>query len=181
MKRILVLFSRSLFLLLLPGLVWATASVEEIAENLMNPTEILTKLVIVASYAVGVGLIIFSIAQYRQHRKSPKLVPLTTPILLFILGVCTLVIPYISVISGESFSATEQAKRQGKGPEKSGAFSPTLPEVKKQKLPGPGRYAPSETRRLPPPPEERYDEEFDDYESDYEGSSGGHWTKDPRY
>lgn len=168
---------------LLSGLVWANASLEDIADTLMTPTEIVTKLVVVASYAVGVGLIIFSIAQYKQHKQSPKLVPLTTPILLLILGICTLMIPYLSVISGESFSATEQAKREGRVPGKSGAFSPNVPEIKKRERPGPGRYAPSETRTTPVPQrEESYEESYDnDYEPSYQRPGSDHWTKDPRY
>lgn len=144
----------------------ASASVGSISEEMMGPTEILTKLTVVASYIVGVGLIVFAIAQYKQHRRSPKLVPLTTPILMLILGVICVVIPYFSIISGKSFSASEQAKREGKMPDRSGAFSPDLPQVEKRPRPGPGRYAPTVPDDYTE--EDFYEEEYDDgYDSGY--------------
>lgn len=183
MKKIFhsLLGSIVMALLIVPACAWA--SLEDVADNLMGPTEIITKLTVVASYIVGVGLVIFSIAQYREHRKSPKLVPLTTPILLLILGVCALLIPYISVISGESFSASEQAKREGKLPDKAGALAP-MPEVKKKRLPGPGRYVPSETQdagSVTSDDDSYYDDEYNDSESNYNDGGSGHWTSDPRY
>lgn len=186
MKKIFhsLLNSAVVALLILPTSVWA--SIEDVTDNLMGPTEIITKLTVVASYIVGVGLVIFSIAQYREHRKSPKLVPLTTPIMLLILGTCALLIPYVSVISGESFSANEQAKREGKLPNKAGALAP-MPEVKKKTLPGPGRYTPSDTQDSSSSATgdqdntDYSDDEYNDGETNYDDGGNGHWTSDPRY
>lgn len=169
-------------LISLVALLWASsavASIADVSENLMGPTEIITKLVVIACYIVGVGLIIFALAQYKQHRQSPKLVPLTTPILLLILGVLAIVIPYFSIISGQSFSASEQAKREGKMPDKSGAFSPNLPDVEKRSRPGPGRYAPDGTddQGSVDEDDEYYEEDYEDEgDEDYEDEGDGHWT-----
>jgi len=161
-----------LCLLLFPASSWAAqGSVAQITGDLMGPTAILTKLVLVACYMVGVGLIIFSIAQYKQHRQSPKLVPLGTPIILFILGVGALLIPYFSIISGDSASATEQQKREGKTAPKSGALPP-IAEPVKRKLPGPGRYTPSDVEQG----DIGSGEYYDDDEDEYDVPSSGHWT-----
>lgn len=182
MNNIIRLLSACGLLLLLPSTVWGDPSLGDVADSLMTPTEIITKLTVVASYIVGVGLLIFAIAQYKQHRQSPKLVPLTTPIMLVILGVCALLIPYVSIISGKSYSAVEQAKREGKLPPKSGALSPDLPTVEGKKRLGPGRYAPEESRADPTGEDDVYDDEYDDVgDDDYDDNTGGHWTSDPRY
>tara|TARA_R110002110_G_scaffold400317_1_gene616632 strand:+ start:52153 stop:52686 length:534 start_codon:yes stop_codon:yes gene_type:complete len=170
LKSKLVIFIKflQLFLLLLfPVSVFADPSIGSISEDLMGPTAILTKMVLVACYMVGVGLIIFSLAQYKQHRQNPKLVPLGTPIILFILGVVALLIPYVSVSTGETGSAAEQVK---KGP-KSGALPP-MADHKKKRLPGPGRYTPSDVDSASEP-------EVDYYDEGDEGAdvpSSGHWT-----
>lgn len=152
-----------------PSWAWADASVGALSESLMGPTEIITQLVLAACYMVGVGLVIFSLAQYKQHRQSPKLVPLSTPILLLILGVLALLIPYITTLPDESGSATEVAKREGKTAPKSGALAPTS-EYESRKLPGPGRYAPRDVPNDSEYPDEEY--EVDDV------PSSGHWTDD---
>lgn len=128
------------------GALWATnsGSVGAAAERLMTPTEIITKLMLVACYILGVILIVMAVAQYKQHRESPKLVPLTTPIMLVILGVICCLIPYWSTIT-ESFSAVEQAKRQGKQDDRGSL--PTPPVLPKQA--GPGTYLAPQQNQAP--------------------------------
>lgn len=150
------------------------SSLEQASQNLMGPTEILTKLVVVACYIVGVALIIFALAQYRQHRQSPKLVPLSTPIILLILGIVAVLIPYISVLSGQSFSAVERAKEEGQTPDKSGALPP-LPQPQQKKFTGPGRYTPAE------PSDSQELQQDEEYDQNYDDSDNGSWTNDPRY
>src|SRR5438477_9236985 len=92
-------------------------SVGGVAENLLGPTELITKLALLACYIVGAALVMVALAQYKIHRQSPKLVPLSTPITLLILGVIALLIPYGSNMFGESGSAVEQNKGRGAGKE----------------------------------------------------------------
>ncbi len=155
-------------LLLFPASLFAgDGSIAQISGDLMGPTAIITKMVLVACYMVGVGLIIFSLAQYKQHKQNAKLVPLGTPIILFILGAGTLLIPYFSIASGDSASASEQEKRDGKTAPKSGALPP-IAEPVKRRLPGPGRYTPSDVEQ---------DDDYDpDDGDDYDVPSSGHWT-----
>lgn len=170
----------SLILLGFPILAGATASIGEAARNVLTPTEILTKLVLVACYIIGTGFIFAALAQYRIHRQSPKLVPLTTPILLLILGIVCVLIPYSTKLFGESFSAVEQAKREGRHQRENVL---PLPDVtnKGPMLPIPRRSAPQDE----PAPQSQQPEQgsgmVDPEDTPTDNSGGGHWTSDPRY
>lgn len=140
--------------------------VDDIAGGLETPVVILTKVLLFACYVVGAILILGALAQYRNHRQSPKLVPLTTPILLLVLGVVLLLVPYFSTL-GDSTSAVEQQKKQGKGPNKGSYLGGET--IEKEEQLGPG-YLPEDE------PEEPYYPEDNSGGSTGGGSSGGgHW------
>ena len=101
------------------------ADLGQITDTLMTPTKIITKLLIFACYVVGAILIFAAMAQYKIHRQSPKLVPLTTPILLLFLGVGLLVIPYFTSLPQQTGSVVEQAKRSGADEPPPSQFSTT--------------------------------------------------------
>lgn len=145
----------------------------EVSTNLMGPTEILTKIMILGCYVVGIALLIMAIAQYKQHKHSPKLVPLTTPIILIILGLIAIGLPTFTNVFGPSFSATEQAKEEGRD---IGGSNLPLPPTPKPKVPGPGKPLPE------PMPTEPYSDPYDapykpapDYDRQ-NSNGGGHWT-----
>jgi hypothetical protein len=152
----------------LPGAVFAT-TIGDVATNLMGPTEIVTKLVIVACYVVGLTLIFVAMAQYKIHRQSPKLVPLSTPVALLILGAVALLIPYATNMLEDSASAAKQnageSERSNILPLPGQADVPGLPKPK------PKKSAPQE----PPPPKSADPAPYQG------GGGGGHWTSDPRY
>lgn len=169
-KRIFAL----VLLLLLPVAAFAAQSIGDVATNLLGPTSILTKFVDIACYIIGLVFIMMSIAQYKIHRQSPKLVPLMTPVLLVVLGVIALCIPYVT-------RTTETGKVKVESTEKS-----TLP------LPGASEKSPG----LPYPPSHKQDEAApanDQNEtaptpppaapsdSSGTGTGGGGWTSDPKY
>lgn len=172
--RMLVASSVWLGLLLWPfEVVWAHASIGEAASNIFKPTELLTKLLLAASYMLGAILIFMSIAQYKIHRQSPKLTPLTIPVLLLLMGVVCVLIPYTSKIFGNSFSAVEQSKREGRKDKEELLL---LPEVKntEPKVPFSGNRGDNATS-------DSTSEQDDDNTEDESGGRGGHWTNDPRY
>jgi hypothetical protein len=158
----------SLLLLLVPFSLQA-ASVGEAADSLMNPVAIMTKLSLLACYIIGIALLLASIAQYKIHRQSPKLVPLTTPITLLLLGLVAIGIPYATNLFGESYSAEQQKPSQSKStlvlPDLNASKGPSLPNSRPKHeetvLPPPASSAPESTE---PPP-----------------SSGSRWTDDPEY
>lgn len=61
---------------------------------------ILTKLMWAACIVVGIALIAAAFTQFQIHRRNPKLVPLTTPVLYLILGIVAIAIPFVPQING---------------------------------------------------------------------------------
>lgn len=158
MKRFL--FGAGLVVGLAPALVWAV-DFNDITETLMTPTIVITKMLIFACYVVGAALIVASIAQYRNHLQSPKLVPLTTPVMLLVLGIALLLLPYASTLVQDTGSAAEQAKREGR--DKSPPSRLVGPKTERNEM-GPGSLPPDEA-----------EESYDDLDSG-SGSGGGSWT-----
>ncbi|HRE30899.1 MAG TPA: hypothetical protein PLD88_02895 [Candidatus Berkiella sp.] len=168
MMRIYSKMKYSLWLLLLlPFSLYAGgehASIGEAAENLMAPVSFMTKLALLACFIIGVALLLGALAQYKIHRQSPKLVPLTTPITLFVLGLISIGIPFATNMFGESFSSEQQSSSTTRS---SGLPLPDLNSNKGSKLPNAPKkqveLPPAEPVQEPPP------------------SSGGRWTDDPQY
>ncbi len=172
-----------LALVVLPVSVFA-GSVGDAADNLMGPTSIVMKVVDIGCYLIGLAFVMMSIAQYKIHRQSPKLVPLATPITLVILGVIALLIPY----------ATKQG-HTGKNEVPQETRSSNLPlPGQEQKSPGlpypPGHQQQSTQQEAQPQPEQQLEQpaaspSANPYDSgSSSGSSGGGaggWTTDPRY
>ncbi len=174
------------FLVFLPVVALAkTGSLGDSADSLLNMTAMVTKLMHIACYIIGVALILGSVAQYKNHRQNPKLVPLGTPITLLILGVIAVLIPYGSKMFGESYSAEDKAKvgqketvlpLPGSAPKSSGL------------IPLPGSSSNEQQQYNQPTPDSHQDTHQDaqqnqDANQGYsdEPSSGGGWTTDPRY
>lgn len=134
----------------------------DVSDSLFGPTLIATRLAIFACYIIGVGLILAAGVQYKQHRQSPKLVPLTTPILLLLIGLGLVGLPYISTISQNTFSAIEQDKRDNP-------------------------YADPQKGRLPLPPlhgqdgRNPYSREGDETSNSRYNPDKSHWSNDPEY
>lgn len=175
-KRIALFVSIFTFVmaLFLPINGMALQSIGDVADNLMGPTSVVTKLVDITCYIIGMAFILVAFAQYKIHRQSPKLVPLTTPVLLLVLGVCALLIPYVTKVTETGKSTTETKE------EKPNLLP--MPDIQK----GPGvPYPPSQRgdtqqssgELAPPPPPDSGTAPA----SSEPPPSGGHWTQDPRY
>lgn len=145
----------------------------DLANAAFTPTEIITKLMLVACYIIGAMLIFAALAQYKIHRQNPKFVPLTTPILLLILGIVCVLIPYTSKIWGESYSAVDTAEKKGLNNKSSGILLPDL-NTKGPLLPVPTQPQQDDT------PSSSYDSTPSE-ESPPQEETPGHWTQDPRY
>lgn len=156
-------------------LVYATSGIGGIAENLMAPTEIITKVVHVVCYIVGLALLLTAFAQYKIHRQSPKLVPLTTPITLAVLGLIGLLIPYGTHLFGPNASVEDQGKGR---PSEQGSNLP-LPDSNSNRgslvpLPGEGAGSESAPPTAAPSPEEPAP-------AAPPSGGGGNWTNQPQY
>lgn len=76
------------------------ASLAAISRNLLVGGDILTKLMWAACIVVGIALIAAAFTQFQIHRRNPKLVPLTTPVLYLILGIVAIAIPFLPQLKG---------------------------------------------------------------------------------
>jgi hypothetical protein len=170
----------TLILVLLPLPALAIESLGDVAQNLMAPTAIVTKLVDVACYMIGIAFVLVSFAQYKIHRQSPKLVPLTTPILLLVLGIVALMIPYTTKVS-ETGAAKLEAKQATTLPMPTTTTNgPGIPYPPGTQAPSTGNEAAPASNDLnpaPPPPPPPQSVTPDSGTT----NSGGSWTQDPKY
>lgn len=60
----------------------------------------LQKLMWAAAIVVGVLLIAAAFTQFQIHRRNPKLVPLTTPVMYLILGIVAIALPFLDTTEG---------------------------------------------------------------------------------
>jgi hypothetical protein len=108
-----------------------------LSENLLGPTSFVTQMLVYACYIVGVVFFFMALAQYKIHRESPKLVPLTTPIMLAIFGAVLVLLPYFSTLFN-SGSALEYIKKEGVQQEEDRGLP--LPPLERPRRSGPGDF-----------------------------------------
>lgn len=153
-------------LLFIPIVAYGDSSIGEIADNLLGPTSLVTKLVEVACIIIGLTFLFIAFAQYKIHRQNPKLVPLMTPVLLVVLGFIALLIPYATTLTKTGRTdVTREETTNLPMPDVNnrGARVPYPPYNSGQSPQGPS----SSDQTWPPPSDQ--------------GGGGGSWTNDPRY
>lgn len=84
----------------------------QVAEVLINGTDFVTRLLIVACFVIGIGLVIVGILMYQSHRRNPKFVPLDRVIMYVILGLLVLGIPFLGQIIAPTSSTIDIKKQQ---------------------------------------------------------------------
>jgi hypothetical protein len=67
--------------------------------TIMIGGDVLAKVMWAACIIVGIALIAAAFTQFQIHRRNPKLVPLTTPIMYLILGVASIAIPFLDRVT----------------------------------------------------------------------------------
>jgi hypothetical protein len=75
-------------------------ALSEVVETLLVGGSILSKLMWAVCIVVGVALIAAAFTQFQIHRRNPKLVPLATPVLYLILGICAIAVPFVGQMKG---------------------------------------------------------------------------------
>lgn len=79
----------------MPGYLLADGQLKDFTQTLLVGGGVLTKIIWAASIIVGIMLIAAAFTQFQIHRRNPKLVPLTTPVMYLILGIAAIAIPFI--------------------------------------------------------------------------------------
>jgi hypothetical protein len=95
MKRIVFIF----ILLLLSVQSWATyqphgIGAGKVATNLMEPVSILANFIGSMSIVVGISCLFASVLKYMQHRVNPLVAPISTVIMLLVMGIILLCLPW---------------------------------------------------------------------------------------
>ena len=85
----------------------------EVIENSLGPVTIVTKMIFLACYVIGIFFLVSAVMQYQMFRSNPKIAPLTRILLLAFFGVLFVALPILSVKMGteQSWSATEMTSK----------------------------------------------------------------------
>jgi type II secretory pathway component PulF len=78
----------------------SNTTLSQVTDVLTGGGRVLTKLMWAACVVVGIGLIAAAFTQFQIHRRNPKLVPLTTPVMYLILGIFAIAVPFLNTWAG---------------------------------------------------------------------------------
>jgi len=87
LTAILVFISPTLF---------AGEGLGDVAQNMMEPVGLFNDFISTACFVIGGSFLFATIIKYREHRRSPLLVPISTVIFLLIAGIILIALPFLS-------------------------------------------------------------------------------------
>lgn len=73
----------------------ALTTMVEAGQNFLVPTQFITTFLEKVCGVVGIGFIFGALIQYKMHRATPTLVPLSRCVMLLLLGLALVAIPFI--------------------------------------------------------------------------------------
>lgn len=76
----------------------STTGIGAVAVNLMEPVNILSDFVQSACFIIGGSFLFASVIKYFEHKRSPLMVPISTVVFLFVLGLVLAVLPFLSLM-----------------------------------------------------------------------------------
>lgn len=162
---------------LLSTVAWAD-TLGSLSENLLGPTTIVTQLLVYACYIVGAVFCFMAMAQYKIHRESPKLVPLTTPVMLVLFGLVLILLPYLSTLFN-SGSVLEYRKHQGVMEEENTGLP--LPPLETPRRKGPGDFYRKSREEAPQAEPQGSDQRSSPEMPEPLERGDRHWSEDPQY
>lgn len=71
-----------------------------VAQNLMEPVSVFSDFIQSACLILGCSFLIAAIIKYNEHRRSPLMVPISTVIFLIIAGIILILLPFLSLVTG---------------------------------------------------------------------------------
>lgn len=100
-----------IFSLVVSSDVMAVSNLLDSAETLINGTTFLTKFFWAACIFTGIYLLTAGLVNYKEHRNNPKLIPLSTVIVYFILGLAVIGVPFLNRLFGsDAYDTAVQGK-----------------------------------------------------------------------
>lgn len=75
-----------------------------VANNLMEPVTILANFIGTIAIIIGISFLFAAFVKYMQHRVNPLAVPISTVVLLLVMGICLLLIPFLYKLTTSGFA-----------------------------------------------------------------------------
>ena len=70
-----------------------------VAENILEPVNMVSDFICTASIITGVSALFGAFLKYMQHRVNPLVAPISTVVVLFIIGVVLVCLPFIYMMT----------------------------------------------------------------------------------
>jgi hypothetical protein len=100
LSQLVSLFSLFLFTIR-PDLALAVQGFGAIAGDIAQPVNVLADFIYSACFVLGSSFVFASVIKYFEHRRSPLMVPVSTPVCLFLEGAALICVPFISYLSSD--------------------------------------------------------------------------------
>jgi len=85
-----------------------------VADFLLDRSDIVTRLVHLASIVIGCFLFIMAFSLIRMHRSNPKFIPLERPIIYMVLGLVLIILPFYRDIFLPTEGANDLKKQEAR-------------------------------------------------------------------
>lgn len=95
---ILRLMISLVFCLPMPAL--CAQGIGQFAEQLIEPVTILSSFISTGSFVVGIMLLVSALMRYMQYRVNPLASPMSTVIVLLVLGIMLVSLPFVYLLTG---------------------------------------------------------------------------------
>ena len=80
-------------LFFIPTLSIADQGIGDVAQNLIEPVSVLSDFVATSSVVIGASFVMASFLRYLQYRINPLAMPISTVIMLLIMGILLILLP----------------------------------------------------------------------------------------
>ena len=90
-------------------------TIGNIAEGISGTMGSIDKLLTGSSYVVGFGILASSFFKFKQHKENPQQAPLSTCVVLLMIGICLVFLPSVISVGGSTIFGTEKKEGSVKG------------------------------------------------------------------
>lgn len=73
-----------------------------VAQNMMDPVGLFSDFVYSGAIIIGISFLFASVIKYKEHRRSPLYVPISTVVFLLITGLLLLLMPFLSYLDSNA-------------------------------------------------------------------------------
>ncbi|OGT37908.1 MAG: hypothetical protein A3F12_07240 [Gammaproteobacteria bacterium RIFCSPHIGHO2_12_FULL_38_14] len=77
-----------------------------VMQNMLDPLSVLSDFIQTACFVIGGSFIFASFIKYIEHRRNPLMVPISTVVLLLIMGIVLVLLPFLSLYINTGMPST---------------------------------------------------------------------------